>query len=135
MNDNTITDQVVLDSVSAQIQQENQELPPLGSRWRSQNQRRYRKNNNNPQIQAINEEQNLGSDEIIETLHRRSIPGSGSSTSTPSNDGSGTNQASAGSPPYVTDPAHQGSVEDQEIFNTCNSGSDHDDMIEESKIQ
>jgi len=74
MNDNTITDKVVLDSVSAQIQQENQELPPLGSRWRSQNQRRYRKNNNNPQIQAINEEQNLGSDEIIETLHRRSIP-------------------------------------------------------------
>ena len=73
-----------------------------------------------------------GHDDLAEILQHRSVPGSGSSTSTPNSKsgGHGTNQASAGSPPTAQHqtPMHtnlQG--EDQEIFNTCNSGSENDD--------
>ena len=69
-----------------------------------------------------------------ETLHQRSPPGSGSSTSTPSKSlCTGTNQASAGSTPNQDEHvANQG--EEHEIFNTCNSGSEEEGK-EETKIQ
>jgi len=73
-----------------------------------------------------------GQDDLAEILQQSSLPGSGSSTSTPNSKsgGHGTNQASAGSPPTAQ---HQTNMhthlqgEDQENLNTCISGSENDD--------
>ena len=82
-----------------------------------------------------------GQDDLPEILQNRSLPGTGSSTSTPNSKsgGPGTNQASAGSPPTAQHQTNMHTThlqgEDQEIFNTCNSGSENDDGPHQEMIE